>query len=317
MLETLGSVLTQTASPAGAALAFRSVTKRFPKGSVALDGVTWAISTGARACLLGPNGAGKTTCIRLLEGALEPTSGGVELLGSPVYGDGYLAARRRTGIVPQGPGMYSDLTVLEYLTLARRLYSRGDVRELMEQFDLGAQMHKVLNQLSGGFQRRVVLAAALLSKPDLLLLDEPTVGLDPIAAHDVHEFLREAMKGRTTLLCTHNLAEAEALCDEVVILREGKVLVQSPLSDLKHQSRPRLVLSARQGADVLIAELRRLGYGPEQVPEEGTVAIAMERPESDAPELLRRLLDAGIDVYRCEPTRPTLEDLFLELVRKK
>lgn len=298
------------------ALAFQGVTKRFPKGTVALDGVTWSISTRARVCLLGPNGAGKTTCIRLLEGALQPTSGSVELLGSPIHGDAYLAARRRTGIVPQGPGMYSDISVSEYLTLARRLYSRGDIGRVVELFDLGDHLHKVLSQLSGGYQRRVVLAAALLSEPELLLLDEPTVGLDPIAAHDVHEFLRTAMQGRTTLLCTHNLAEAEALCDEVVILRAGKVLIQAPLSELKHRSRPQLVLAARQGTETLLAALRRIVPESEPVSKDGAVAVAVADPETEAPELLRRLLAAGIDVYRCEPARATLEDLFLELVQK-
>ncbi|HET7421288.1 MAG TPA: ABC transporter ATP-binding protein [Candidatus Dormibacteraeota bacterium] len=293
------------------------MTKRYPKGTLAVDNVTWSIATGARACLLGPNGAGKTTCIRLLEGALEPTSGTVELLGSRVADEGYLDARRRTGIVPQGPGMYTDITVSEYLALAARLYARGNVDRVVEVFDLGDHRQKVLSRLSGGYQRRVVLAAALLSEPEVLLLDEPTVGLDPIAAHDVHEFLREAMHDRTTLLCTHNLAEAEALCDDVVILRDGKVLVHSSLADLRQRSKPRLMLAARQGAERLLQAMQDLVPDARAMPEDGTVAVTVDDPEVEAPGLLRRLLAQGLDVYRCQPVRPTLEDLFIQLVNEE
>ena len=297
------------------ALAFDGVTKRFRKGAVALDGVSWSIPMGARTCLLGPNGAGKTTCIRLLEGALQPTAGTVELLGSSVQGDRYLDARRRTGIVPQGPGMYTDVTVVEYLTLAVRLYGRGRIDRVIELFGLGDQRRKTLSHLSGGFQRRVVLAAALVSEPELLLLDEPTVGLDPIAAHDVHQFLREAMAGRTALLCTHNLAEAESLCDDVVILQGGRVLIHAPLAELQQRSRTQVRLAARQGRDPLLAALQDIVPDARPAAEEGVVLVPSDNPEAEVPALLRRLLAAGIDVYLCEPTRPTLEDLFLELVQ--
>ena len=191
------------------ALSFRGVTKRFGSGrraTVALEDVTWSIATGARACLLGPNGAGKSTSIRLLQGALQPTFGSVTLLGAPIGSDAYWAARRRTGIVPQGPGMYRDVTTREYLVLARRLCGRGDVDRELERFGLAEHAGKMLLQLSGGLQRRASLAAALLPEPDILLLDEPTLGLDPVAAHEVQAALREVMAGRTSLLCTHNLA---------------------------------------------------------------------------------------------------------------
>ena len=203
------------------ALAFEGASKRYRNGVLALDTVSFAIKEGARTCLLGPNGAGKSTAIRLLQGALRPTEGRVTLLGATLDDPRYAEARRRTGIVPQRPGMYPDVTVDEYVTLARRLYGRGDGEATIEAFGLGPHRSKTLASLSGGFQRRAVLATALLSQPDVLLLDEPTVGLDPVAAHDVEAMLRDAMRGRTTLLCTHDLAEAETLCDDVIILRDG------------------------------------------------------------------------------------------------
>ena len=294
-----------------AAIAFQSVTKRFRSGTVALREASWSVGEGARACLLGPNGAGKSTSIRLLQGALRPSIGSVELLGAAVGTAAYLDARLRTGIVPQGPGMYPDLTAGEFLAFAADLYGASPDR-VIEVLGLGDHLGTRMTQLSGGFQRRVVLAAALVGEPEVLLLDEPTVGLDPVAGHDVHEFLNEAMRGRTTLLCTHNLTEAEALCDEVVILREGRVIVQGPLEELR-RSRPRLRLAAHQGPRALLSALDGLGAAASV--EGDALLLETADPEGEAPRLLRRLLGAGLDVYECTPVRATLEDLFLEAVR--
>ena len=304
------------------ALSFVGVTKRYGRGrraTLALDGVSWSIPVGARACLLGPNGAGKSTSIRLLQGALQVTSGQVALLGATVGSEAYWEARRRTGIVPQGPGMYRDVTTREYLELARTLYGCGDVTVALERYGLAEHAGKMLLQLSGGLQRRVSLAAALLAEPDVLLLDEPTVGLDPVAAREVHQTLRRAMEHRTTLLCTHNLAEAEALCDEVVILRAGKVLVHESLAELRRRfaataaGGTALVLRARQGAAALAAGVSAAGFTVHS--EDGVVRVPVEEAERDAPVLLRRLLDAGLDVYECRPVQASLEDVFLAAVR--
>ena len=298
---------------ADVAIAFDGASKRYRNGTLALREVTWSIPVGARACLLGPNGSGKTTSIRLLQGALAPTTGWVSLLGQEVNGPHYADARRQCGIVPQSAGMYADLTTAEYLELARRLYGRGDVATAIEAFGLGEHRDKRLAQLSGGFQRRVVVAAALLSEPAVLLLDEPTVGLDPVAAREVHNYLRAAMKGRTTLLCTHNLAEAEALCDDVIILRAGEVLLHEPLATLRERQRPRTRLVARQGAEELAKAVRAHRHDADVV--DGAV-IAFINAQAEAPALLRALLSDGIDVYECRPLPATLEELFLEAVAR-
>ena len=268
--------------------------------------------------MLGPNGAGKSTAIRLLQGALRPSHGSVALLSAAVDSPAYLAARQRTGIVPQGPGMYRDLTTQEYLTLARDLYGRGDVGQTVHDFGLGEHVDKRMTELSGGYQRRVVLAAALLADPELLLFDEPTVGLDPLATHDVREMLSRAMHtpGRTTLLCTHNLAEAEALCDDVVILRDGHVLVHAPLASLRQRTHPHVRLRARQGSVALRSALAALECASEADTDTADGAlITVADAAVDLPPILRRLLDDGLDVYACEPLDPGLEAVFLDLVR--
>ncbi|MCL5257096.1 MAG: ABC transporter ATP-binding protein [Chloroflexi bacterium] len=163
--------------------------KVYKGGTRALDGARLSVAHGERVCLLGPNGAGKSTLIKILAGVLAPTEGDAEVLGMKTNAPNFKETKRRVGIVPEGPGVYEDLTVKEYLELVSKLYRRGSVDKVMEMFDLGQYAGATMNKLSGGFQRRVVLAAAFLPDPELLLLDEPTVRLDPIAALQIHNYI--------------------------------------------------------------------------------------------------------------------------------
>lgn len=293
------------------AIALHDVTKIYPGHIRALSHATFEVRLGERCCLLGPNGAGKSTIIRLLQGALSPTDGEVTLFGA-IAGGSSLAAKRRTGIVPQNPGLYSDLTVREYLQLVRALYRRGDVDGTAETYGLTAYLDRPLSALSGGYQRRLLVAAAVLSEPSLLLFDEPTVGLDPLAAADIRRLLRGAMEGRAVLMSTHNLAEAEELCDTVIILRQGEVLVHERIADLRRQAVPRVHLVARQAGAVLSAALGDLGLHP--VLNERGVWLTVPEPEQVMPAILRGLLGAGIDVYESRLVPATLEDLFVAVV---
>ena len=288
------------------------VSKSYPGGVQALTRVSFRIAPGERACLLGPNGAGKTTLIRLLTGALQPSSGRVRLFGLGVEDADFLRAKRRVGIVPQSPGMYRDLTVDDYLGLVRDLYGSGEVAQGVEAFGLGPFRNRPMAELSGGVQRRLSMAAALVSSPELLLLDEPTVGLDPVAAREVLTFLRGVMPGRTMLLCTHNLAEAEALCESAVILRQGRVLLHERIATLRQRIQPVLLLRARQGPERLVELLASKGRSPRR--EGDAVHVHVTDVEAEAPEVLRGLLGAGVDVYECRVLTPSLEELFLEIV---
>jgi ABC-2 type transport system ATP-binding protein len=288
------------------------VSKHFPGGVQALNQAGFTIALGERACLLGPNGAGKTTLIRLLTGALQPTSGTARIYGAAAHEPAFLAAKRRVGIVPQGPGMYRDITVAEYLRFVQQLYGHGDVAEVVAAFGLSAYQERPMAQLSGGYQRRLALAAALLPAPDLLLLDEPTVGLDPVAAREVHDYLRTMMAGRTTLLCTHNLAEAEALCETVIILRGGRVLLHESIAKLRQRAQPQVVLAAVEGSDRLVAALQQLRQPATLI--DGEVRLSLDDPRRAVPDLLRALLAANINVYECHTLTPSLEDVFLEIV---
>ncbi|HYI02028.1 ABC transporter ATP-binding protein [Hyalangium sp.] len=300
------------ADPAVPPLEVTHVIKDYPGNVRALDRVSFRIASGERACLLGPNGAGKTTLIRLLTGALSPSYGQVRLFGLGMESESFLQARRRVGIVPQLPGMYRDLSVSDYLQLVKDLYGRGDIAEVVEVFGLGPYTRRPMAELSGGTQRRLSLAAALLGSPEVLLLDEPTVGLDPVSMRDVHAFLRRIMPGRTVLLCTHNLAEAEALCESAIILQQGRVVLHERISALRQRAPALLSIRAAQGPERLLAALAELGTPGRQ--EEEAVLVPTPEPTTQAPELLRRLLAAGVDVYECRVVTPSLEQLFLDII---
>ena len=290
------------------------VTKIYPGEVRALDAVSLMVEEGEHCCLLGPNGAGKTTIMRLLQGALTPTEGQIQVLGVPAAGPDLVEAKRRMGIVPQNPGLYPDLTVREYLELVRALYGHGAVEEVAATYGLADYLERPLASLSGGYQRRLLVAAAVLGEPALLLLDEPTVGLDPLAAADTRRLLRSAMRGRTVLMSTHNLAEAEELCDTVIIVRQGQVLVHERIAELQHQTAPRVHLVAHQEQAMVGQALDRLRL--DWSPNGAGVWLHLDEPTQAMPQVLRCLLEGGIDVYECRLVPPTLEDLFVDVVTR-
>jgi ABC-2 type transport system ATP-binding protein len=294
------------------AIEFRSVSKHFPDGTLGLADVTMYVAEGARACLLGPRGSGKTTVVRMLQGALLPTGGSVLLFDVPVTSPAYRKVRRRLGIMPQGPGMYPDLTAGEYMDLAAQLVDTRYDR-VVDALDLGEYLHTRMTYLPNNFQRRLALAAALVADPDILVLDEPTAGLDSDAATDLKKYVSDVMRSRTSLLCTHSEADAEELCDEVISIRGGRVVGQGTWEALRGRGKPRLRVAARQGVDRLLSQLTILGYDAEA--SEGAVLVQLDRMQEQTPDLLRKLLDANIDVYECAPTRAAAESVLQEAGR--
>jgi ABC-2 type transport system ATP-binding protein len=196
----------------------------------ALDGVTVDISPGVTG-LLGPNGSGKTTMLRLIATALAPSAGTVRVLGQdPGNAAGALAIRRRLGYLPQDPGFYGGFTAfdfVDYVAILKEMTDperrREDVGRVLHAVGLADQMHQKIRSLSGGMRRRVGLAQALLGDPRLLVLDEPTVGLDPIQRLRFRETVSEVARHQTVLLSTHLTEDVAALCGRVVVLDEGRV----------------------------------------------------------------------------------------------
>ena len=298
-----------------AAMTMESVSKWYRSSVLALQDVSAVIPVGARVGLLGPNGAGKSTVVKLLQGTLRPTTGRVQVLGVAATAGDFVDVRRRMGVVPQSAGVYSDLTAWQYLDLARAVYGRDDFSEGTHRFGLEPHLQKTMSELSGGLQRRVSLAAALVAEPEILIMDEPSLGLDPVAAEEMHEYLRAISPGRTVLVCTNNIAEAEALCDHVVILNEGRVVLHGALDSLL-AGRRQVVIRVRQPQAKLIAQLAKKGVVGRE--DEGGVLIDLEPGaayDEAVPELLRSILDSGFDVVECRPLESMLKAAFFDAVQ--
>ncbi|HWC06445.1 MAG TPA: ABC transporter ATP-binding protein [Gemmatimonadota bacterium] len=210
---------------------------------VALDGIALDVRPGELYGFLGPNGAGKTTTIRILTGLLLPSGGTAHVAGFDVVRDPF-EVKRRIGYVPDRVFLYEKLTGAEFLEFVGDLYGlgrgrvRGAAQPYIERFGLGAWIHELIEAYSHGMRQKLALAAALLHEPEVLILDEPMVGLDPRSARDVKGLLQEfAAAGRTVFLSTHTLEVAETLCTRVAIIQAGRILTQGTLDDLRREAR--------------------------------------------------------------------------------
>jgi ABC-2 type transport system ATP-binding protein len=229
----------------------RDLVKRYAR-SQALRGVQLEVDTGVVG-LLGPNGAGKTTLLRILATSLSPTSGTVRVLGyDPSNSGGRLAIRRRLGYVPQEVGLYENFTVFDFVDYiailkehADRRARRQEVRRVIDAVDLGDVASKRIRKLSGGMRRRVALAQSLLGVPDLLVLDEPTVGLDPEQRLRFRHIVSQHAEQRCVVLSTHMTEDVEALCDRVIVMDHGSVTFDGGTSQLAAIAAGRVWLDER------------------------------------------------------------------------
>jgi ABC-2 type transport system ATP-binding protein len=299
------------------------LTKRY--GAVkAVDRVTFEVGRGEIVGLLGPNGAGKTTTMRILTTFLPPTSGRAALAGHDVL-DEPLEVRRRVGYLPESVPLYTEMRVREYLTFRAKLKDvarsrrRAAVDEVMARCQLAEVEHRVLGHLSKGFRQRVGLAEAMVHDPDILILDEPTAGLDPIQIREVRALIRELGDRHTILLSTHILSEVEAVCSRVIIIARGAIAEDEHLDRLRTEST--IVLEARGPAEPIRAALQS-APGVVRVNAAGRdgeySAFEVEaRDGADLREALgQRLVQNGWPLRRLDLSRVTLEDRFIQAVTR-
>ena len=303
-----------------AALAIDRLTVRF--GAVtAVDDLSLAVDAGEVVALLGHNGAGKTTTVRAANGLAEPAAGGVRVFGLSPAHDGPVL-RRRTAVLTDTPGIDDRLTGREALRFAAELYGlpRGEVvgrvGALLTEFGLAERADDRVDGYSRGMRQRLALARALLHRPELLFLDEPTAGLDPAATRQLHDIIRRVSRseGRTIILCTHNLAEAESLAHRVAVLARGRLLaVGTPAELARHGGAADRVTVEVHPDDLAIAAREGLAApGAMTTAPNGTLTVEGVA-RADVPALVARLVAAGVRVYRVAPHEPTLADAYFAL----
>jgi ABC-2 type transport system ATP-binding protein len=277
----------------------------------AVRGISFEVLEGRVFALLGPNGAGKTTTVEICEGFRERTSGGVSVLGyDPAKGD--RAMKSQIGIVLQSTGVDVYLTVAETVELFRRAYPNPRPRdEVIEVVGLKEKRDTRVGKLSGGQQRRLDVAVALAGDPRLLFLDEPTTGFDPAARRGAWEMIRNLKSlGKTILLTTHYMDEAQNLADEVAIMTKGQIAAQGSPSTLggRDTADTRLRFRLPEGAGVLPDVLRRAATVTDAM-----VVVTTDDPTGTLHQLTGWALEQGIRLDSLEVSRPSLEDVYLEI----
>jgi ABC-2 type transport system ATP-binding protein len=300
-----------------------NLTKRYA-GQTAIRDLTFEVGAGEIMGFLGPNGAGKTTTMRILSSFMPPTSGRASIAGFDIFSQS-LQARSHLGYMPENVPLYNDMRVTEYLNYRaalksiphRRIPERvGDVKELC---GLKEVENKIIGTLSKGYRQRVGLADALVHEPDLLILDEPTIGLDPNQIRQVRELIRNLGKQHTILLSTHILPEVEMMCSRVIIIHKGQIEACDTPENLVQRIRTAggVTLEARTGTDDGVAELKRIAAVRDvNVVEENGWKLFSLRVESGADvreEVFRLARDRRWDVRELSARRATLEDVFVEI----
>lgn len=301
------------------AICCRDLHKEFPSraGTVhAVNGLELEVVVGECFGLLGPNGAGKTTTIEILEGLQTPTSGTVEVLGQR-WGDNDNALRERLGISLQETRLSEKLTVRETLTLFRSFYQQGQAPDsLLEQVALTEKANAHVGKLSGGQKQRLAVACALVGNPELIFLDEPTTGLDPQSRRQLWDILRGfRAQGRTVLITTHYMDEAERLCDRVAVVDHGKVIaLGSPAELISQLGGEHLVeFSVADAGKIDEAALRALPAAVSLRRDGDGFCLAVSTPHVAIPALLQHLESRGAALAGLTTRHASLEDVFVTL----
>ena len=298
------------------ALAINNLTKEYD-GLPAVNDISFTIEPGEIFGLLGPNGAGKSTAINMISGVTRIDSGSIEIFGSDNQRD-YRTTRRQVGVMHQEIVIDNFFTIDEALRFHSGYYGvRDDARwrrQLIDRLGLKPHLHKVMIKLSGGMKRRFMIAKALIHKPRLLILDEPTAGVDVELRHTLWDFVREInQQGTTLLLTTHYLEEAEQMCDRIAIMNHGKLIALEATSTLLQELGTRSILVRLQTPIKEVPE--NLCCKGAELDSAGTtlqLTLSANQPTGD---LLKRLCDIGLPIADIETRKAGLEEIFLQMTK--
>ncbi len=305
-----------------------NLTKRYA-GVTALDNVTFAVQPGEIVGFLGPNGAGKSTTMRILTGFIPATAGRAQVAGFDVF-ENSLEVRRHIGYMPESNPLYEDMRVQEYLRFRGRLKGLGRVRRkeridrVMELCGVRDVRRRVIGQLSKGYRQRVGLADALLAEPDLLILDEPTIGLDPVQIRQVRQLIRDLGRQHTILISTHILPEVEMTCNRVLIIHRGRILASDTPENLTRTLRAGgdIQVEVKGPVDAVRAKIRDLPEVESLAAkglEDGYVRLTVHpKPDQEAREqIYQTAVAAGWTLRELSRARTSLEDIFVQITREE
>ncbi len=285
--------------------------------ALAVAGVSFEVHRGEVLGLLGPNGAGKSTTMQIIAGALAPSAGQVHIDGLDIL-DHPIAAKGRIGYLPEQPPLYRELTVDEYLRYCARLHRvpRGEVAPALararQRCGLEAMGHRLIGNLSKGYQQRVGIAQAIIHNPAVVILDEPTVGLDPIQIREIRQLIRELGGEHSVILSTHILPEVQAVCDRVQIIHRGRLVLNEDLKALEARSEAELLV--RLTAPPAIEVLGGLpGVARVETPAAGVFLLHLTAGANPAPQLVRDAVAGDWGLVELSPRRRTLEEVFVQL----
>jgi ABC-2 type transport system ATP-binding protein len=288
----------------------------------AIEGLNFEARQGEITGFLGPNGAGKTTTMRILTGYMPPSDGTANIAGYDVVKES-LEVRKRVGYLPETVPLYTEMTVFDYLKFMadlRRLPDAEDVvEETLQMVDLLDRAGGFIGNLSKGMRQRVGLAQALLHRPEVLILDEPTIGLDPAQIIEVRHLIREIGKERTVLLSTHILSEAQQLCDRILIINKGKIVAEDTTENLQASlsGAQRVQLTVRGDAAQLVEKIQGLdGIQNVILAGEDRVDFQYEAGLDVRPAVARTVVKANFDLLEMRTSGLSLEDIFLTLTKE-
>lgn len=296
------------------------LTRKF-ENVLAVDRLTIAVRAGEVFGFLGPNGAGKTTTIRMLAALIAPSAGSAQVAGYRL-GEQDTVIRGKIGILTETPGLYDRLSAERNLAFFAHLYRVADVAGQVERYlklmGLWNRRQDAAGTLSKGMRQKLAIARALLHEPEVLLLDEPTSGLDPRAAHMVREFIESLKRaGRTIFICTHNLDEADRLCDRVAVFNSRLLAVDTPKSLRRRLFGRTVVFHLAEVRESYRLVLSEESFVQEVRIVDNKLVVIVEDPEQQNPLLVRRLVDAGAEIRFVGEVRRSLEDVYLRLIEEK
>ena len=305
-------------------ISVENITKRYPT-KTAVEGMSFKVEKGEILGFLGPNGAGKTTTMRIITGYMPATDGTVKVDGFDV-GDNPLECRRRIGYLPENPPLYTEMTVRAYLRFVAKIKGvssarlKDEVDRVMDKVNITDVQERIIAKLSKGYKQRVGIAQALLNDPPILILDEPTIGLDPKQIHEVRELIKELAGKHTVILSTHILPEVEQTCHRVIIIDHGKIIAVDTPQNLRTQGQGTAQISIEvQGPSAAIVSTLKALPGVVGVRTEAESGgncrfqIDSDARQDIRGELARVIVTKGWGLLELHSTVMSLEDIFIKL----